>query len=102
AEAHEIFQELYEYDRDEQRYAVHLFVSCQALGYTDQMRAIVDDLDGRRRALYYEALTHLRELNQKANERAMEKNEKPPEDRDAAAKLLNDDEKKELKRWRGA
>ena len=31
-EAHEIFSELYAADPDEQRFAVRLFVSCQALG----------------------------------------------------------------------
>lgn len=41
AEAHEIFRELYEAAPDEQRFAVRLFVSCQALGLHDQMRSIV-------------------------------------------------------------
>ena len=40
---------------DEQRFAVRLFVSCQALGMHEEMRRIVDDLDGRRRALFEEA-----------------------------------------------
>ena len=34
-EAHEIFTELYAADPDEQRFAVRLFVSCQALGMHD-------------------------------------------------------------------
>jgi tetratricopeptide (TPR) repeat protein len=42
AEAHEIFRELYEAAPDEQRFAVRLFVSCQALGLRDEMRTIVD------------------------------------------------------------
>ena len=46
AEAHEIFSELYAADPDEQRFAVRLFVSCQALGMHEEMRRIVDDLDG--------------------------------------------------------
>ena len=49
-------------DPDEQRYAVHRFVSCQALGKLDEMRQIVDDLDGRRRDLYTQSLTRLQEL----------------------------------------
>jgi tetratricopeptide (TPR) repeat protein len=54
-EALEIFRELYAADPDEQRFAVRLFVSLQALGMTEEMRRVVDDLDGRRRALYEEA-----------------------------------------------
>lgn len=48
-EAREIFTELCKADPDEQRFAVRLFVSCQALGLHGQMRRIVDDLDGRRK-----------------------------------------------------
>jgi predicted AlkP superfamily phosphohydrolase/phosphomutase/tetratricopeptide (TPR) repeat protein len=53
-EAHQIFSELYAADaadvvnESDQRFAVRLFVSCQALGMHDEMRRIVDDLDGRR------------------------------------------------------
>ena len=54
-EAHQIFTELHAADADEQRFAVRLFVSCQALGMHEEMRRIVDDLDGRRRALFEEA-----------------------------------------------
>ncbi len=46
-EACKIFTELYAADRDEQRFAVRLFVSCQALGMHEEMRRIVDGLDGR-------------------------------------------------------
>jgi predicted AlkP superfamily phosphohydrolase/phosphomutase/tetratricopeptide (TPR) repeat protein len=49
-EAHQIFSELHAADADEQRFAVKLFVSCQALGLREEMRRIVDDLDGRRQA----------------------------------------------------
>ena len=45
-EAHQIFSELCAADGD-QRIAVRLFVSCQALGLSQEMRRIVDDLDGR-------------------------------------------------------
>jgi len=48
-EAYEIFRELWEADPDEQRFAVRLFVSSQALGLLEEMRRIVDHLNGRRR-----------------------------------------------------
>src|SRR5262249_23581864 len=41
AEALEIFRELHGANPDEQRHAVHRFVSCQALGLLDEMREIV-------------------------------------------------------------
>src|SRR5579872_2343262 len=47
AEAREIFTELYRADPGEQRFAVRLFISCQALGLYQEMRRIVDDLDNR-------------------------------------------------------
>ncbi len=46
-EAREIFRQLWAADPDEQRFAVRLFVSCQALGMHDGMRRIVADLEGR-------------------------------------------------------
>ena len=61
-EALEILRESHEADPNEQRYAVHRFVSCQALGRIDEMRDIVDDLDGRRRELYSQAQARLEEL----------------------------------------
>jgi predicted AlkP superfamily phosphohydrolase/phosphomutase/tetratricopeptide (TPR) repeat protein len=67
-EAYEIFTELYQADRDEQRFGVRLFVSCQALGLHQEMRRIVDDLDGRRRALYEEAQRLLEEAQRTAGE----------------------------------
>ncbi len=76
-EAYEIFRELYEADPDEQRFAVHLFVSCQALGMREEMRRIVDDLDGRRRALYEEAKV-------KAADRAAEPKEDEKADKELA------------------
>jgi len=54
-EAHEIFLELRQDDPDEQRFAVRLFASCQALEKHDEMRGILDDLAGRRMALFEEA-----------------------------------------------
>jgi hypothetical protein len=50
-EAREIFTELWNADPNEQRFAVRLFVSCQALVLHEEMRRIVEDLDGRRREL---------------------------------------------------
>jgi predicted AlkP superfamily phosphohydrolase/phosphomutase/tetratricopeptide (TPR) repeat protein len=52
-EAHQIFSELYSSapdatDANSQRFAVRLFVSCQALGMIEEMRRIVDSLDGGR------------------------------------------------------
>jgi len=79
-EAREIFSELHAADPDEQRFAVRLFVSCQALGMHDEMRRIVDDLDGRRRALFEEATMNVEAI--------------------AAADSLSDDERRELARWR--
>ncbi len=82
-EAYEIFSELYRTDPDEQRFAVRLFVSCQALGMHAEMRRIVDDLDGRRRALFEEART-------KVNTAAAAESES----------RLSTDERRELARWR--
>jgi predicted AlkP superfamily phosphohydrolase/phosphomutase/tetratricopeptide (TPR) repeat protein len=63
AEAHAIFRELSAADPDEQRFAVRLFASCQALGLRGEMRRIVSDLDGRRRALFEEARKKIAELD---------------------------------------
>jgi tetratricopeptide (TPR) repeat protein len=46
-EAHRIFTELHAGDPAEQRFAVRLFFSCQALGKIDEMRSIVDGLAGQ-------------------------------------------------------
>jgi hypothetical protein len=63
-EAHRIFTELAAADPDEQRFAVRLFASCQALGRHAEMRRIVDDLDGRRRALFEEAKARIETLRE--------------------------------------
>ena len=70
AAAREIFHALYEKNRDEQRYAVHLFISCQALGLIDEMRAIVEDLDGPRRQKFLESQQRLEELRKVGRARA--------------------------------
>jgi len=48
-DAHRIFSELRAEDPEEQRFAVRLFVSSQALGRHADMRRIVEELDGRER-----------------------------------------------------
>jgi len=48
AEAREILLDLWKAVPDEQRFAVRLFISCQALGLREEMRRIVDDLESRR------------------------------------------------------
>jgi tetratricopeptide (TPR) repeat protein len=48
-EAHEIFSELYsDAETNDHRFAVRLFASCQALGLHQEMRSIVNSLDGLR------------------------------------------------------
>ena len=69
AEALDLLRELHRNDRDEQRFAVKRFVSCQALGLVDEMREILVDFDGRRRALYESALERARELMALAKQR---------------------------------
>jgi len=71
-EALEILRELHKADADEQRYAVHRFISCQALGLVGEMAEIVADLDGRRRKLFEQARTHLKELYELARKRREE------------------------------
>jgi predicted AlkP superfamily phosphohydrolase/phosphomutase/tetratricopeptide (TPR) repeat protein len=83
AEAYEIFRELCAADADEQRFAVRLFASCQALGLEEEMRRIAEDLDGRRRRLHEESKAKIEALL--ATGRARE---------------LSEDERRELARWR--
>jgi predicted AlkP superfamily phosphohydrolase/phosphomutase/tetratricopeptide (TPR) repeat protein len=105
-EAHEIFTELSKADADEQRFALRLFVSCQALGIHKEMRRIVDDLDGRRRTLSEEAKTRINELLQVAEERAGEKKKagaahSQKENAEAEFEsLLSSEERREIARWR--
>lgn len=91
-EAWEIFSELHAKDPDEQRFAVKLFVACQALGMHEEMRRIVDDLDGRRRALFEEAVVKVAELRKLAAGR-QEGAENPESS-------LSDDERRDLARAR--
>lgn len=68
-EAIVIFRELHAAEPDEQRFAVHRFMSAQALGLLREMQDVVDDLDGRRRQLYAEALPRLKEFSALMRER---------------------------------
>jgi predicted AlkP superfamily phosphohydrolase/phosphomutase/tetratricopeptide (TPR) repeat protein len=81
-DAYGIFREIYNADRDEQRFAVRLFLSCQALGLQKEMQGIVDDLDGRRRSLFEQATTRIDELQRKPGE------------------AFGESERRELARWR--
>ena len=76
AEALEIFRELHRLDPDEQRFAVHRFVSCQALELVDEMRSIVEDLDGRRRELFFQARARLKEFAEIVKQRLEERKTK--------------------------
>jgi len=106
-EAHEIFTELNAADPDEQRFAVRLFVSCQALGMTEEMRRIVDDLDVRRRTLFEEARPKVAEFRKLAVDRARERGDEEPEKADPEERpeegkepLLKADERQEYAKWR--
>jgi predicted AlkP superfamily phosphohydrolase/phosphomutase/tetratricopeptide (TPR) repeat protein len=103
-EAADIFRALYEKDPDEQRYAVHYFISCQALDRTSEMRRIVDDLDGRRRAVYQQAAGKVKEFLEILKKRSAERAEAPESDKAGDAhsplELLNPEERKEFVRWR--
>ena len=99
-EAREIFTELYRADPDEQRFAVGLFVSCQALGMHEEMRRIVEDLDGRRRALFEEAKTKIEALRAVELARQREKAGAVEAGANEAKPLLNEGEQRELARWR--
>ncbi len=96
-EAHAIFSELYAADADEQRFAVRLFVSCQALAMHAEMRRIAADLDGRRRALFEEARTRIEAFEALQRARARERAAAPATD---AGSLLSEDERRDLARWR--
>ena len=52
-EAHAIFVELRAADPADQRFALRLFASCQALGMPEDMRRIIDQLDAPRQVIDY-------------------------------------------------
>lgn len=104
-EAYEIFAGLHRAAPDEQRFAVRLFISCQALGDQEEMRRIVDDLDGRRRGLFEEAKTKIDAFQQTAFARFRERHGEVDHARTRSAggeseSLLSQDERRELARWR--
>ena len=99
-EAHEIFTELSAADPNELRFAVRLFASCQALGMHDEMRRIVGDLDGRRRALYEEAKTKVQEFGAVERARGRQNAEADRTAETESTPLLTEDERRELARWR--
>jgi tetratricopeptide (TPR) repeat protein/arylsulfatase A-like enzyme len=95
AEAHEIFRELHQSYPNEQRHAVRLFASCQALGLVAEMRAIVDQLDGPRRQVFLDARRQVKELFEQARQRSTAK---PKEEGESGERLLNEEERKQLAR----
>jgi tetratricopeptide (TPR) repeat protein len=105
-EALEIARELYEANPDEQRFAVRVFVSCQALGRLDEMRRLVADLDGRRRELYVEAVRRVKGLRAVSRKRVAERKAAgesvptPPRGRKRKREpLLTPEERAEFDHW---
>ena len=91
AEALEIFRELHQRDPDEQRFAVHRFVSCQALELVEEMRTIVEDLDGRRRELFLQAQAKLKEFAEIVKRRVAERKAKAEAENQEAAETAETD-----------
>jgi predicted AlkP superfamily phosphohydrolase/phosphomutase/tetratricopeptide (TPR) repeat protein len=105
---------------DEQRYALKRFLSCQALGFVGEMREIVDDMDGRRRALYEEAVEKMKPFRDLAAQRFDEKKAATGQTADPGERereiayeldpranpeeprepLLEPDERAEMEKWR--
>jgi predicted AlkP superfamily phosphohydrolase/phosphomutase/tetratricopeptide (TPR) repeat protein len=101
ADAAQIFRELRQADPNEQRFAVYLFVSCQALGIRDEMKDIVDDLDGRRRQLFEEAKVHLKEFGEMIRQRRAERRaQAKAEDGKKPEPFFTREERKEFAHWR--
>jgi predicted AlkP superfamily phosphohydrolase/phosphomutase/tetratricopeptide (TPR) repeat protein len=94
AEAAEIFRELRRNDPDEQRFAVHLFMSCQALNLVAEMGEIVDDLDGRRRGLFEEAQEQLKTYAELVRQRRQQQQAAPQTD-----PLLTKEEFDDCAKW---
>ncbi|MGA7235314.1 MAG: alkaline phosphatase family protein [Bryobacteraceae bacterium] len=120
ADAIGIARDLCARDPDEQRYALKRFLSCQALGLVAEMREIVDDMDGRRRALYEEAVEKMKPFRDLVVRRFDEKKAAAGETADAEERereiayeldpranpgearelLLQPDERAEMEKWR--
>ncbi len=104
-EALALLRKLHEADPDEQRYAVHRFISCQALGRLDELREIVADLDARRRELYEESLRKLPEFHELMRGRLKERKAEAGADTEQARDqqeqaILSPEERKDLTKWR--
>ncbi len=94
--AYELFLELRALDPDEQRFAVCLFASCQALGRVQEMREIVADMDGRRRAMFEAAPAKLQAFRALIRARAGTNGGAQP------APPFTETERRELAMWRRA
>ena len=92
-EAIAILRELRDADPDEQRFAVRLFVSSKALGLLDDMRAIVADLDGRRRAVHVDAMHHIERFRKLLAERQVGHESEKPQS------LFSPEERREIAHW---
>jgi predicted AlkP superfamily phosphohydrolase/phosphomutase/Tfp pilus assembly protein PilF len=116
-EALEIARDLCRRDPDEQRYATKRCLSCQALGLTAELRHIVDDLTGRRRELFEQAVIKMQEFRalvearvKETGETEAEKIEKriflelhpnaQPDPDEPFNPMLTPDERKEMRKWR--
>ncbi len=92
-QAAEILRELREVDLNDQRIALRLFVSAQALRQTHEMAGIAADWSGRRKEIYTRAMARLNELRNLARQ-STEPALTPP--------ALTPDERTELKKLRRA
>ncbi len=93
-EAAGILRELRDNDVNDQRVALRLFLSAQALGETAEMADIAGDWSERRRQVYVQGLARVNEL------RAIARKEARDAERDAAAPLLDQEQRAELKQLR--
>lgn len=85
AEALEIARELCRKNPIDQRYALKRFLACQALGLTEEMRKVVDEMDGPRRKIFEAANERMKEFRDLVKERYREK-------KDAAGETPDDEE----------
>jgi predicted AlkP superfamily phosphohydrolase/phosphomutase/tetratricopeptide (TPR) repeat protein len=116
-EALEIARDLCKRDPDEQRYAVKRFTSCQALGLTAEMREIVDDMTGRRRKVFEEAVEQMNTFRDLVKQRVKEAGETDeakidkavvmelhpnaqPDPDEPHKPVLTPEERKEMVKWR--
>ncbi len=93
-EASAILRELRDADPDDQRVALRLFISCQALRQISGMESIAEDWAGRRRDVYETAIRRLNDLRTQARELAKDPRGNPAEP------ALSQEQRSELKRLR--